>query len=125
MKIMNMNIRKIIKKYIFLIIPLLILLSNGLILNIFDGDYSSLSDNMTAFYGIMIVFTVSPVVCLIIEIMGFVRAVGCYREIDEDEPYSIKRKGIGYVILHGGAILMTIVWFCAMLYISYQFLSRR
>ena len=83
---MNMNIKKTIKKYIFLIIPLLILLSNGLILKIFDGDYSSLSDDMTAFYGIMIVITVSPVVCLIIEIMGFVRAVGCYREIDEDEP---------------------------------------
>lgn len=121
----NMNIKKTIKKYIFLIIPLLILLSNGLILKIFDGDYLSLSDDMTAFYGIMIVLTVSPVVCLIIEIMGFVRAVGCYREIDEDEPYSVKRKGIGYVILHGGAILITIVWFCAMLYINYQFLSRR
>ncbi len=106
---MNMNIKKIIKKYIFLIIPLLILLSNGLILKIFDGDYSSLSDDMTAFYGIMIVLTVSPVVCLIIEIIGFIRAVGCYREIE----------------LHGGAILITIVWFCAMLYISYQFLSRR
>ena len=120
-----MNIKKTIKKYIFLIIPLLILLSNGLILKVFDGDYLSLSDDMTAFYGIMIVLTVSPVVCLIIEIMGFVRAVGCYREIDEDEPYSVKRKGIDYVILHGKVILITIIWFCAMLYNSYDFLSRR
>ena len=46
-----MNIKKIIKKYIFLIIPLLILLSNGLILKIFDGDYSSLSDNLTNTHG--------------------------------------------------------------------------
>lgn len=65
-------------------------------MEIFIGDYLSLSDNMTTFYGMMIVLTVSPVVCLIIDIMGFVRVVGCYREIDEDEPYS-----------------------------SYQFLSRR
>ncbi len=116
-----MDIKKIIEKYLFLIIPVLILLSNGLMLKSIDRDYVPLSGNTTAFY-LMIVLVLSPLVSLIIETIGLVRAVISFRKTDQEAPYPIKRKGIRYVSLFVGAILMTLLWFCSILSISYPYL---
>ncbi len=118
----NMNIKNTIGKYIFVIIPLMLLVSNRMILKIWGGGYANLSVNRNAFYLIMIILLLSPVVSLILETIGLVNAVRNYRQIDVDEPYHVKRRRIGYTSLFGGALLLTVVWFCAMLYITYQYL---
>lgn len=46
---------------------------------------------------------------------------GGYKAVEINEPYIVKRRGIKYFSLFGGAILLTIVWLCAVLYITYQY----
>ena len=118
----NMSIKRTIKKYIYIIISLILLIANGLILKVCDGGYVRLSGNLQTFYLIMIILVISPIVSLIVEIIGLKKAVSSYRQIDENEPYSVKRKGIRYMSLVAGGLLLTIVWLCAVTYITYRYL---
>lgn len=117
-----MRIKNTIRKYIYVLIPLMLLIANLLILKVCDGGYSDLSDNTVALYLIMIILVISPIVSLIVEIIGFIKAVSSYRLTDGDEPYSVRRGCIRYISLIAGGILLTIVWFCAIAFISYQYL---
>ena len=116
-----MIMKNVVRKYLFLIVPVIILIINVLILMICGGGYKAVEINVGTFYLIMIILMVSPVASLILEFIGFVKAVKSYREIDINEPYIVKRRGIQYFSLFGGAILLTIVWLCAVLYITYQY----
>ena len=86
-----------------------------------SGRYEILEDSILALYLIMIFFVVSPVVSLILESIGFVKAVSSYRQIDVNEPYFVKRRGIKYFSIFGGGIFITTVWLFAALYITYQY----
>lgn len=116
-----MKIKKIINKYIYLIIPMMLLILNVVILKVFDGGYAKLSGNMNMFYLIMLILLITPSVCLILESIGLIKAVREFRKINENESYNVIRGGIRYISFFGGALLLTALWFCAMIYITVQY----
>jgi hypothetical protein len=100
---------------------MMLLIINLLSLKFWSGRYEILEDNILVLYLIMIIFVASPVVSLILESIGFVKAVRSYRQIDVNEPYFVKRRGIKYFAIFGGAIFITALWLFAALYITYQY----
>lgn len=113
-----MNLKSIIKKYIYVIVPLILLILNVLILKAFDGGFEV---SVGKFYLIMIILLITPLLSLIIEIIGFVKALRICRMSGTDETYNEKRSSIKYLLLHIGALLITAVWFSAMLYLVFQY----
>ena len=116
-----MKVKNTISKYIFLIIPLILLAVNALFLKSIDIGDITVSDNSSAFHIILIILMINPSVCLILETIGLVKAVRGYRRLNEDMPYSEKRKGIHCICLYGGAMLFTALWFGSMLFIICQY----
>lgn len=115
-----MKIRHIINKYIFVIIPAILLAANALFLKFLarvNSNYMTLSDKTARI--IMMSLATAPLVSLILECIGLARAVRRFRPTD-DEPYIVKRNKIRYISLFVGAILLTVLWLGSMLYITYQ-----
>lgn len=117
----DLKIKNKIDKYIYIIIPLMLLAVNALILKEIDVDYIIATDDKTTFYIILCILIISPTVGLIFETIGLVKAVRSYRQIDEYVPYSEKRKGRRDIFIFGGTILLTALWFGSMLFIIYQY----
>lgn len=116
-----MKVKNVIKKYIHILIPLILLLACALFLKTIDTEYFSVPDNELVFYIIMIALVIIPLICLFIELPGLIKSVKVCKQIDGDEPYRVKRRGVRFVLLHVGAMIFTVLWLVSMLYITLQF----
>lgn len=117
-----MKSNNLIKRYIHILIPLMLLCACGLFLKIIDIGFFTEPDNDFKFYMIMIALVIIPLICLFIELPGLIKSVKAFKLINEDEPYSTKRRGIRYVLLHVSAMIITALWLGSILYITFQFL---
>ena len=103
-------------------VPLIILAIYALSLKWLDNLYAT--DGRSLQYRAVIVifvFTVIvPLICLTIEVIGLVRAIKANKNLDEDEPYSVRRRSIHLVFLYIGEILLTLIMLVANIYIAVQ-----
>lgn len=120
---LDMKAKNVIKKYIHILIPLILLFACALFLKTIDTGYFSAPDNELVFYIIIIALVIIPLICLFIELPGLIKSVKVCKQIDGDEPYSVKRRGVRFVLLHVGAMIFTVLWLVSMLYITLQFLQ--
>lgn len=104
------------------IVPLIILAMHALALRWLDNLYAT--DGRSLQYRAVIVifvFTVIvPLICLTIEVIGLVRAIKANKNLDEDEPYSVRRRSIHLVFLYIGEILLTLLLLVSSVYIAVQ-----
>lgn len=107
----------IIKKYIYVIIPAVLLAASTLFLKLATAGIVTVSAESAPL--VFVLLPAAPLVSLIPELIGLARAVSRYRQT-QGEPYSVKRREIRYISLLAGAVMLTVLWLCAMVYIAYQ-----
>ena len=107
----------IIKKYIYVIIPALLLAVTALFLRLATTGHVTVSEESAPV--VFVLLPAAPLVSLIPELIGLARAVRSFRQT-QGEPYSVKRREIRYISLLAGAVMLTVLWLCAMVYIAYQ-----
>lgn len=104
------------------IVPLIILTIYALSLKWLDNLYAT--DGRSLQYRAVIVifvFTIIvPLICLMIEVIGLVKAIKANKNLTEDEPYSVRRRSIHLVFLYIGEILLTLIMLVANIYIAVQ-----
>ena len=104
------------------IVPLIILAIYALSLKWLDNLYAT--DGRSLQYRAVIVifvFTIIvPLICLMIEVIGLVKAIKANKNLTEDEPYSVRRRSIHLVFLYIGEILLTLIMLVANIYIAVQ-----
>ena len=104
------------------IVPLIILAIYALSLKWLDNLYAT--DGRSLQYRavvVIFVFTIIvPLICLMIEVIGLVKAIKANKNLTEDEPYSVRRRSIHLVFLYIGEILLTLLLLVANIYIAVQ-----
>ena len=100
-----------------MIIPALLLAASALFLRLATTGHVTVSEESAPL--VFVLLPAAAFVSLIPECIGLARAVRSFRQT-QDEPYSIKRREIRYISLLAGAVMLTVLWLCAMVYIAYQ-----
>lgn len=104
------------------IVSLIILAMHALALRWLDNLYAT--DGRSLQYRAVVVIAVFtiivPLICLTIEVIGLVRAIKADKNLDEDEPYSVRRRSIHLVYLYIGEILLTLLLLVSSIYIAVQ-----
>ena len=102
------------------IVPIIILAIYGIIVKWLDNFYAT--DGRSLQYRaviVLVIFTIiMPLICLSLEIVGLLRAIKAYKNLDEDEPYRMRRCKVHLVFLYFGEILLTLIWLVADIYIA-------
>ncbi len=104
----------IIKKYIYVIIPAVLLAVTALFLKLATAGYVTVSEESAPL--VFVLLPAAPLVSLIPEVAGLTKAVRSFRQTQ----CSVKRREIRYISLLAGAVMLTVLWLCAMVYIAYQ-----
>ncbi len=104
----------IIKKYIYVIIPAVLLAVTALFLKLATAGYVTVSEESAPI--VFVLLPAAALVSLIPELIGLAKAVRSFRQTQ----CSVKRREIRYISLLAGAVMLTVLWLCAMVYIAYQ-----
>ncbi|MBR4345313.1 MAG: hypothetical protein IKP75_00025 [Oscillospiraceae bacterium] len=106
-----------IKKYIYVIIPAVLLAVTALFLKLATAGIVTVSEESAPL--VFVLLPAAPLVSLIPEVTGLTKAVRSFRQTQ----YSVKRREIRYISLLAGTVMLTVLWLCAMVYIAFRALK--